>query len=71
METHDPSAKLLKTLDGVRAALAGRYIVEREIGRGGMARVYLAKDSQHDRDVAIKVLDPHVSQLLSSERFLR
>jgi serine/threonine-protein kinase len=62
---------MMKTLDGVRAALAGRYVVEREIGRGGMARVYLAKDSQHDRDVAIKVLDPHVSQLLSSERFLR
>ena len=71
MTTQDPSPKLTKTLDGVRAALAGRYIVEREIGRGGMARVYLAKDSQHDRDVAIKVLDPHVSQLLTAERFLR
>ncbi len=71
MTTQEPSFNLTKTLDGVRAALAGRYIVEREIGRGGMARVYLAKDTHHDRDVAIKVLDPHVSQLLTAERFLR
>ena len=71
MATHNPSSNLTKTLDGVRVALAGRYIVQREIGRGGMSRVYLAKDAQHDRDVAIKVLDQHVSQLLSAERFLR
>jgi serine/threonine-protein kinase len=59
------------TLDNIRAALGGRYIIEREIGRGGMARVYLAKDVQHDRDVAVKVLDHHVSQEFIAERFLR
>src|SRR5689334_17203305 len=59
------------TFDNIRAALGGRYIIEREIGRGGMAHVYLAKDVQHDRDVAVKVLDHHVSQEFMAERFLR
>jgi len=59
------------TFDNIRAALGGRYIIEREIGRGGMAVVYLAKDVQHDRDVAVKVLDHHVSQEFIAERFLR
>jgi len=67
--TRDPSMSL--TLDNIRAALGGRYIIEREIGRGGMAVVYLAKDVQHDRDVAVKVLDHHVSQEFIAERFLR
>ena len=40
----------------LRAALAGRYAIEREIGRGGMATVYLARDRKHDRPVAVKVL---------------
>jgi len=67
--TRDPMMGM--TFDNIRAALGGRYIIEREIGRGGMAVVYLAKDVQHDRDVAVKVLDHHVSQEFIAERFLR
>jgi len=51
-------------------ALEDRYAVEREIGQGGMATVYLAKDLTHHRDVAIKVLSPEVAHALGSERFL-
>ncbi|HSJ64885.1 MAG TPA: serine/threonine-protein kinase, partial [Gemmatimonadaceae bacterium] len=52
-------------------ALAGRYSIEREIGRGGMARVYLAHDVRHDRPVAVKVLGPSVTSAVGAERFLR
>ena len=52
------------------AALAGRYVVEREIGRGGMAVVYLARDTKHDRLVAVKVLSPELGAALGAERFL-
>jgi serine/threonine-protein kinase len=52
-------------------ALAGRYTVERELGAGGMATVYLAHDLRHDRDVAIKVLRPDLAESLGRERFLR
>ena len=55
----------------LRAGLADRYRLERELGRGGMARVYLAHDLKHDRPVALKVLDPELSATLGSERFLR
>jgi tRNA A-37 threonylcarbamoyl transferase component Bud32/tetratricopeptide (TPR) repeat protein len=58
-------------LEGLRAALADRYQVEREIGRGGMATVYLARDLKHDRQVAVKVFDPELAQALWAERFLR
>ena len=51
-------------------ALAGRYQIERELGRGGMATVYLARDVRHDRDVAIKVLHPDLGAALGAERFL-
>jgi serine/threonine-protein kinase len=54
----------------LRAGLAGRYQVERELGRGGMARVYLARDVKHDRPVALKVLHPELSVSLGAERFL-
>ena len=54
----------------LRTALAGRYDVEREIGRGGMATVYLARDVKHDRRVALKVLDPELGAVLGGERFL-
>ncbi len=52
------------------SALADRYRVERELGAGGMATVYLAHDLKHDRDVAIKVLNPDVGTALGGERFL-
>ena len=54
----------------LNAALAGRYVVEHEIGRGGMATVYLARDVKHDRPVALKVLDPELGAVLGVERFL-
>src|SRR5215467_11722900 len=52
------------------AALAGRYDVEREIGAGGMATVYLARDVRHNRRVAVKVLKPELGAVLGVERFL-
>ena len=53
------------------AALAGRYEVDRELGQGGMATVYLARDLKHRRQVAIKIVRPDVAAALGSERFLR
>ncbi len=50
--------------------LAGHYEIEREIGRGGMATVYLARDVKHERLVALKVLDPELGAVLGVERFL-
>ena len=55
----------------LRAALAGRYALERELGRGGMATVYLADDVKHRRVVAVKVLRPELAASLGPERFLR
>jgi serine/threonine-protein kinase len=52
------------------AALADRYVIEREVGRGGMATVYLARDLRHHRQVALKVLRPDVGAVLGAERFL-
>jgi serine/threonine protein kinase len=57
--------------DRLRAALADRYRLDREIGQGGMATVYLAHDLKHDRDVALKVLRPELGAVLGAERFLR
>src|SRR3990170_750647 len=54
----------------LNAALTGRYEVEREIGAGGMATVYLARDVRHDRRVALKVLRPELGAVLGVERFL-
>ena len=51
--------------------LSDRYLIERELGRGGMATVFLAKDIRHDRDVAIKVLHPELSASIGAERFER
>ncbi|HTR21102.1 MAG TPA: protein kinase, partial [Gemmatimonadales bacterium] len=59
----DPLARL-------QGALADRYTVERELGAGGMATVYLARDLRHDRAVAIKVLRPELAATLGAERFL-
>ena len=52
-------------------ALADRYRIERELGAGGMATVYLAQDLKHDRKVAIKVLRPELAAVIGAERFLR
>jgi serine/threonine-protein kinase len=61
----------LEELDRLRSALADRYRLGREIGRGGMATVYLAEDLKHNRPVAIKVLRPELTSMLGAERFLR
>ncbi len=58
-------------LPALQAALAGRYTIERALGRGGMATVYLAQDLRHHRRVAIKVLSPELAAALGPERFLR
>jgi eukaryotic-like serine/threonine-protein kinase len=58
-------------LDRLQSALANRYLLERELGRGGMATVYLAHDLKHDRRVALKVLHPELGMALGPERFLR
>jgi len=58
------------TLDRLRAALADRYRLERELGQGGMATVYLAADLKHDRKVALKVLKPELAAVLGAERFV-
>jgi serine/threonine-protein kinase len=58
-------------LDDLKAALAHRYCVEREIGRGGMGTVFLARDLKHDRRVALKILNPQIAAALGPERFLR
>ena len=60
-----------ETMSRLRVALDGRYEVERELGAGGMATVFLAKDVKHDRQVAIKVLHPDLAASLGSERFER
>jgi serine/threonine-protein kinase len=56
--------------EGLKAALAHRYRIEREIGVGGMATVYLAQDERHDRRVALKILRPEVVAVIGSDRFL-
>jgi serine/threonine-protein kinase len=59
------------TTPGLSGRLGERYRVEREIGRGGMATVFLARDLPHDRLVALKLLHPELAQALGPERFLR
>ena len=55
----------------LKTALADRYVIERELGEGGMATVYLAHDVKHDREVAVKVMRPEIAAALGSDRFLR
>ena len=62
---------MLNLTSEMRAAFADRYRIERELGAGGMATVFLAHDLKHDRDVAIKVMHPEIAQSLGTERFLR
>lgn len=58
-------------IEWLRAALVGRYEIERELGSGGMAAVYLARDVAYDRPVAIKVMRPELASALGADRFVR
>ncbi|HMA42111.1 MAG TPA: serine/threonine-protein kinase, partial [Gemmatimonadales bacterium] len=58
-------------VEGLRGALAGRYDIEREVGHGAMATVYLARDLRYNRRVAVKVLSRELAAALGAERFLR
>ncbi len=60
-----------RSIQDIRSSLSGRYRVVEELGRGGMGVVFLAKDPKHDRDVAVKVLDPELSSRGFFERFER
>jgi len=55
----------------LRSALLDRYLIDRELGRGGMATVYLARDLRHRRPVAVKVLHPELAYVVGADRFLR
>ena len=66
----DLSSRVPGEIQGLAAALAQQYRIEREIGRGGMATVYLARDLRHDRRVALKVLNSDLGAVLGVERFL-
>ncbi len=57
--------------DRMKEALADRYAIEREIGSGGTATVYLARDLRHERAVAVKVLRPELASALGPDRFLQ
>jgi serine/threonine protein kinase len=69
--TRAPEINLPDPIAALQAAIADRYRFERELGRGGMATVYLARDLKHHRQVAIKVLKPEIGAMLGPERFLR
>jgi len=62
---------MLEILARLKAALADRYAIDRELGHGGTATVYLAQDLKHGRSVAVKVLRPELAAALGAERFLR
>ena len=62
---------MTETVSRLQGALADRYRIERELGHGGMATVYLAEDLKHHRKVAVKVLRPELAATLGAERFLR
>ena len=60
----------MSDLSRLTESLADRYKIDREVGAGGMATVYLARDLKHDRQVALKVLKPELGAVLGVERFL-
>jgi len=64
-------APMPDVLTGLEEGLRSRYAIERQLGEGGMAVVYLAKDERHERHVALKVLKPQLSHEIGAERFLR
>jgi len=61
----------MSAVDQLNAALAGRYRIERELGAGGMATVFLAEDLKHKRHVAVKVLKPELAAVLGADRFVQ
>ena len=63
--------QITPSVERLRDALSQSYVIDRELGKGGMATVYLAQDSKHDRTVAIKVLHPDLAASLGPDRFLR
>ena len=67
----NPTDGMPELLEQLNESLTGRYALEGEIGRGGMATVYLAEDLKHSRNVAIKVLHPELAASVGGERFLR
>jgi serine/threonine protein kinase/tetratricopeptide (TPR) repeat protein len=72
IESHPPPGSFVTSADSPLAnALIGRYTIERQLGQGGMATVYLAQDLKHKRPVALKVLHPELTAALGPERFLR
>ncbi|PHX97420.1 MAG: hypothetical protein CK531_03920, partial [Gemmatimonadetes bacterium] len=62
---------MLSQIDRLNTALAGRYHIERELGEGGMATVYLCEDVKHKRNVALKLLKPELAAVLGAERFVQ
>ena len=62
---------MTQSSERLTAALGDRYRIERELGQGGMATVYLAEDLRHRRKVAVKVLRPELAAALGPDRFLR
>ena len=60
-----------RPLERLRGALSQTYTIDRELGKGGMATVYLAQDVKHERPVAMKVLHPELAASLGPDRFLR
>src|SRR2546430_2052404 len=67
----DSFPSMERVREALSAALGDRYRIERVLGRGGMATVYVAEDLRHRRQVAIKVLRPDVAAAIGAERFLR
>ena len=62
---------MVDVLERLRSVLGDRYSISREIGRGGMAAVFLAEDRKHERQVAVKVLHPELAAAIGGDRFLR
>ena len=71
LQGHSPGSDPTSVNQELADALRDRYVLQRELGRGGMATVYLARDLRHDRPVALKVLHPELAHALGPERFIR